>query len=653
MNSFTVFASLALVATTYLGGIASIAGAIVAGIVADGGVLTALIGSKSSAATYAVNGLMLMVIAVVYPDGLIAGARSAVTWLMARRPSRRRSPAAPSPPAPAPPPDRGRTAGATTTGTVAPPLIDTTGGAARAAWRAATTAERVARSARRHVSWSRSTPRSGATTTETVAGPPSDSTTTKGAMTTETVAIAPATPRPQPPHHGRDRHRNGGCRASSGRRTSRGRPPVGALPTGTVDRSPAEGATTEPTADGWPSGQSGAGVKKIDAPRARCFHRSGGAPVGVTGRAGDGPETGGSPHGRGRLERAGRSGRRGHRGGGVRRHVHAAPTPRDGAVVAGVRAGQRGGRHLVLEPLPRCSLRHREHGVQLPVRRRPPAGVVLDGALRPPARDPRVREPRRRPLLAARRHRVRHQRAVGDLRRGRRSVDGDGGRPERRARGDRAVRGDGHRLPVVGQHAGLPGHRFVRGRDLPHRSLAPRRGRLQRQAGRGDRHRVVGRAVDPDHRGAGRPAHRLPAHRGVRRPGRERAARPGRGAGGQGALPRVPRGQQPAGPGLRLADAGQRADGGRGHSRGAAGPVRAPLGAGRPHVPRRLRRPPRRPGVQRSGRRVRAIQDPRDRRRPGRRRAAQPAHAHRSQAPLPRHQLLRDLQPTRTSRWST
>jgi hypothetical protein len=56
----------------------------VAGIVADGGVLTALIGAKSSAATYAVNGLMLMVIAVVYPDGLIAGARSALHWLVRR-----------------------------------------------------------------------------------------------------------------------------------------------------------------------------------------------------------------------------------------------------------------------------------------------------------------------------------------------------------------------------------------------------------------------------------------------------------------------------------------------------------------------------------------------------------------------------------------
>ena len=123
------------------------------------------------------------------------------------------------------------------------------------------------------------------------------------------------------------------------------------------------------------------------------------------------------------------------------------------------------------------------------------------------------------------------ERAVGDLRRGRRPLDGDGRRSERRARGDRAVRGDGHRMPVVGQHAGVPRPRLVRGRDLPHRPLAAAGRRLHRQARRGDRHRVVGRAVDPDHRRAGRPAHGVPAHRGLRRPGRERTARSGRGAG--------------------------------------------------------------------------------------------------------------------------
>ncbi|HEY5153486.1 MAG TPA: hypothetical protein VIJ47_02060, partial [Acidimicrobiales bacterium] len=55
--------------------------------VADGGVLTAAIGSSSSAATYAVNGLMLMVIVVVYPDGVIAGTRA-----LGRRLTRRFTP---------------------------------------------------------------------------------------------------------------------------------------------------------------------------------------------------------------------------------------------------------------------------------------------------------------------------------------------------------------------------------------------------------------------------------------------------------------------------------------------------------------------------------------------------------------------------------
>jgi branched-chain amino acid transport system permease protein len=89
VNSFTVFASLALVATTYLGGVASIAGALVAGAVADGGLLTAAVGSNSSAATYAINGLMLMVVAVVYPDGVIAGLRALASNLQ-RRMSRHR-----------------------------------------------------------------------------------------------------------------------------------------------------------------------------------------------------------------------------------------------------------------------------------------------------------------------------------------------------------------------------------------------------------------------------------------------------------------------------------------------------------------------------------------------------------------------------------
>ena len=53
--------------------------------------------------------------------------------------------------------------------------------------------------------------------------------------------------------------------------------------------------------------------------------------------------------------------------------------------------------------------------------------------------------------------------------------------------------------------------RFAR-RGVLHQPLAARGRRLHRQAGRGHRHRVVGRPVDPDHRAAGRAAHRVPAH---------------------------------------------------------------------------------------------------------------------------------------------
>ncbi|MEI7593036.1 MAG: ABC transporter permease [Actinomycetes bacterium] len=84
VNSFGVFASLALLATTYLGGIASIGGAFVAGAIADGGIVTAAIGSTGSGATYAVNGLALMAIVVLYPNGLLAGIRAGTSAIRRR-----------------------------------------------------------------------------------------------------------------------------------------------------------------------------------------------------------------------------------------------------------------------------------------------------------------------------------------------------------------------------------------------------------------------------------------------------------------------------------------------------------------------------------------------------------------------------------------
>ncbi len=72
-ESFSVFASLALLALTYLGGVASLRGALIAGLLASGGVLTHLSGGESgrvSDSQFAISGLALIVVAIVYPDGI-------------------------------------------------------------------------------------------------------------------------------------------------------------------------------------------------------------------------------------------------------------------------------------------------------------------------------------------------------------------------------------------------------------------------------------------------------------------------------------------------------------------------------------------------------------------------------------------------------
>ena len=84
-----------------------------------------------------------------------------------------------------------------------------------------------------------------------------------------------------------------------------------------------------------------------------------------------------------------------------------------------LRGRRRCRRHVVLEPLPGRPLRRREHQLLVLVRPRPRAGVGLDRALRHPARDPSLRQPRRRSLRPASRHQVQDPRRVGRLRRGR------------------------------------------------------------------------------------------------------------------------------------------------------------------------------------------------------------------------------------------
>jgi ABC-type branched-subunit amino acid transport system permease subunit len=69
-ESFAVFESLALLAVTYLAGIASISGALLAGALADGGLVTVALGDDTSRHQFALNGIALVVVAVLYPSGI-------------------------------------------------------------------------------------------------------------------------------------------------------------------------------------------------------------------------------------------------------------------------------------------------------------------------------------------------------------------------------------------------------------------------------------------------------------------------------------------------------------------------------------------------------------------------------------------------------
>lgn len=93
-DSFVVFQSLALLAITYLGGIAAVGGAIVAGVFAEGGVLSAAMGSGSSDVQFAINGLVLMIVAVVYPEGITGALYALAARVRGRRPAGSERPAA-------------------------------------------------------------------------------------------------------------------------------------------------------------------------------------------------------------------------------------------------------------------------------------------------------------------------------------------------------------------------------------------------------------------------------------------------------------------------------------------------------------------------------------------------------------------------------
>jgi ABC-type branched-subunit amino acid transport system permease subunit len=92
-ESFTVFAALALLALTYLGGIASLSGAVVAGILFSGGVFTHIAGGTSGSQSdlaFAISGIALVVVAVLYREGISGAIRHGVAWLVALLPHGRR-----------------------------------------------------------------------------------------------------------------------------------------------------------------------------------------------------------------------------------------------------------------------------------------------------------------------------------------------------------------------------------------------------------------------------------------------------------------------------------------------------------------------------------------------------------------------------------
>jgi len=86
-QQFMVIGGLAVLALCYLGGIGTISGALVAGLLASGGIVTQLQGGttgSTSATQFAVSGLVLVVVVIFAPDGLTILAARGVRRLRSR-----------------------------------------------------------------------------------------------------------------------------------------------------------------------------------------------------------------------------------------------------------------------------------------------------------------------------------------------------------------------------------------------------------------------------------------------------------------------------------------------------------------------------------------------------------------------------------------
>ena len=71
VQSFGAFGSIVLVAIVFLCGIGTPLGALVAGVMASGGVLSVAMGQQASKYQFATNGVMLVVAAILLPDGIV------------------------------------------------------------------------------------------------------------------------------------------------------------------------------------------------------------------------------------------------------------------------------------------------------------------------------------------------------------------------------------------------------------------------------------------------------------------------------------------------------------------------------------------------------------------------------------------------------
>lgn len=96
VRSFDSFGAIVALAIAYLAGIATPLGALVAGALATGGVVTVLSGANASRYQFAVNGVLLVVAAIALPDGIV-GRVSRRTTRTAPAPSTPRDDRSPAP----------------------------------------------------------------------------------------------------------------------------------------------------------------------------------------------------------------------------------------------------------------------------------------------------------------------------------------------------------------------------------------------------------------------------------------------------------------------------------------------------------------------------------------------------------------------------